>query len=154
MRSQWVLAICVGAAAAACMPSDPANLPVSLQAPYSDLPGPPPGAPIEAGTRVKLDARQQEAVVAGVVKWMKDPASVAFGDLAGARNRRGVITVCGNVNGRNSSGAYAGMSPFIGALMGRPTAPQFVVVEIGSSGKQRADVEALCQQSGVALPHA
>jgi len=150
MRSQVLLSICAGAAVAACMPPDPANLPVSLQAPYNGLPAAPAGAPIEAGTRVKLDARQQEAVVAGVIKWMKDPASVFFGDLAGARNNRGVITVCGDVNGRNSSGAYVGMSPFIGALMGRPTAPQFVLVEIGSSGKQRAEVEALCQQSGVA----
>ncbi len=139
MRGILSLTICAGLIVAAC----------SLQAPYSDLPGASPGAPIEPGTRIKLDARQQEAVVAGVIKWMKDPASVSFGDLAGARNSRGVITVCGNVNGRNSSGAYVGMSPFIGALVGRPTAPQFVLVEIGSSGKQRAEVEALCQQSGI-----
>jgi hypothetical protein len=136
------------------MPTDTANLPISLQAPYGVLPEAPPGAPIEPGRRVKLDARQQEAVVAGVIKWMKDPASVSFGDLAGARNSRGVITVCGNVNGRNSARTYVGMSPFIGALMGGPTTPQFVLVEIGSSGKQRAEVEALCQQSGVAPPPA
>ena len=47
-----------------------AHNPVSLTPPYSDLPRAPAGTSIEAGTKVVLDARQQEAVVAGVSKWM------------------------------------------------------------------------------------
>jgi hypothetical protein len=131
--------------------------PVSLVAPFNELPVPPPGTPIEAGTPVKLDAGQQEAVVTGVLQWMKDPGSASFSDLRGARNSRGWITVCGGVNGRNAAGAYVGMAPFIGVLSGeskspgprKPSGLEFVVVEIGAFGPQRADVETLCRESGI-----
>ena len=43
-----------------------AHHPVSLVPPYSELPRAPAGTSIEPGTKVVLDARQQEAVVAGV----------------------------------------------------------------------------------------
>jgi hypothetical protein len=149
MRGRSLLAICLSATVVACTPPDTPNMPVSLVPPYSDLPDPPPGAAIEPGMPVKLDQRQLEAVIDGVIKWMKDPASVSFADINGAKSRRGVVVVCGDVNGRNSAGTLVAKSPFIGALMGQPKAPTFVVVEIGSVGKQRATVEALCQQSGI-----
>jgi len=149
MRGRLLLAICLSATVGACTPPDPPNMPVSLVPPYSDLPDSAPGAAIEPGMPVKLDQRQLEAVVDGVIKWMKEPASVSFADINGAKSRRGVIVVCGDVNGRNSAGALVSKSPFIGALMGQPKAPTFVVVEIGAFGKQRATVEALCQQSGI-----
>ncbi|MFI5000274.1 MAG: hypothetical protein ACHQK9_10395, partial [Reyranellales bacterium] len=110
----------------------------------------PPGASIEPGTPIKLDARQQEAVVTGVTKWMKEPATAAFGELSAAKNSRGFLTVCGQVTGRNSAGAYDRMSLFIGALMGSAAKPEFVVVEIGASGRERANIESLCRESGVA----
>jgi hypothetical protein len=149
MRGRSLLAICLSATMVACAPPDPPNMPVSLVPPYSDLPDPPPDRTIEPGMPVKLDQRQLEAVIDGVIKWMKDPPSVSFADINAAKSRRGVIVVCGEVNGRNSAGSYVGHSPFIGALMGQPKAPTFVVVEIGSVGKQRATVKALCQQSGI-----
>lgn len=134
-----------------CLQSDPAYLPVSLPPPYNSLPEAPVDATIEPGMPVRLDPRQQEAVVAGVVKWMKDPASASFGTLAGARSRRGRIVVCGEVSGRNSAGAYADMAPFIGVLMGRPTAPEFVVVDIAQSGQPRAEIRRLCAESGIRI---
>ena len=149
MRGQLLLAICWGAAVAACTPPDPPNLPVSLAPPYSGLPDPPPDRTIEPGMPVKLDDRQLDAVIVGVSKWMKDPASMSFADINGAKSRRGVIVVCGDVNGRNSAGVLVRKSPFIGALMGQPNAPEFVVVEIGAFGKQRAAVETLCRRSGI-----
>ena len=88
-----------------------AHHPVWLVPPYNELPPAPAGTSIEPGTKVVLDARQQEAVVAGVSKWMKAPASTQFGIMSGARNSRGVVTVCGEVNGRNGNGAYVGMRP-------------------------------------------
>jgi hypothetical protein len=133
---------------AGCVQGDPAYLPVSLQAPYNALPDAPAGAAIEPGMPVRLDARQQEAVVAGVVKWMKDPGSTSFGTMAGARTRKGWTVVCGEVTGRNSAGVQAPMAPFIGVLMGRPVAPEFVVVDIAAAGQPRAELEALCRQSG------
>ena len=149
MRGRSLLAICLSTTVVACAPPDPPNMPVSLAPPYSDLPDPPPGAAIEPGMPIKLDQRQLEAVIDGVTKWMKDPPSVTFADINATKSRRGVVVVCGDVNGRNSTGALVAKSPFIGALMGQPKSPTFVVVEIGAYGKQRATVEALCQQSGI-----
>src|SRR5882724_2945046 len=142
--------VCTGA----CVPEDTghvtAHVAVSLQSPYSDLPPAPPGTSIEAGTRVPLDARQQEAVVAGVAKWMKDPRSAQFGTMEGARNSRGLVTVCGSVSGRNGGGTPVGMAPYIGVLMGTRASPDFVVVGIAGSARERAGVASLCRESGIA----
>jgi hypothetical protein len=56
-----------------------------LQAPYRGLPDPWPDRAIEPGMPVKLDQRELEAVVEGVIKWMKDPASVSFAGLSSAK---------------------------------------------------------------------
>jgi hypothetical protein len=48
---------------------------------------------------------------------MKDPVSVQFRGIEAVQNSRGLITVCGEVNGRNSAGKVS-ISPFIGVLMG------------------------------------
>ena len=137
--------VCVGG----CTPDDPPNLAVSLPPPYSQLPSAPAGTPIEAGTRMTLDARQQEAVVNGVTRWLKNPGSAQFGTMAGALDGRGTIVVCGRVTGRNSAGAYVGMTPYIGVLMGGRASPDFVVVGIGGSTRERAEVASLCRESGV-----
>ena len=140
---------CIGA----CV-SDPvqhaAHNPVSLVPPYNELPPAPAGMTIEPGTKVTLDARQQEAVVAGVSKWMKTPASTRFGLMSGARNSRGTITVCGEVDGRNGNGLYVGMRPYVGVMMGTPASPDFVVVGIAASERERAEVASICRDSGVA----
>ena len=129
-----------------------AHNPVSLVPPYSELPPAPAGTSIEAGTKLVLDARQQEAVVAGVSKWMKSPASTRFGTMSGARNSRGTITVCGEVDGRNGNGLYVGMRPYVGVMMGTPASPDFVVVGIASSERERAEVASICRDSGVTPP--
>jgi hypothetical protein len=127
-----------------------AHNPVFLVPPYSELPPAPAGMSIEAGTKMMLDARQQEAVVAGVSKWMKAPASTRFGIMSGARNSRGTVTVCGEVDGRNGNGAYVGMRPYVGVLMGTPASPDFVVVGIAASDRERAEVVSICRESGTA----
>jgi len=129
--------------------TDPAYLPVSLQPPYSDLPDAPHGTTIEPGTPIKLDPRQQEAVVAAVRKWMKEPGTASFGALSAVEAREGKIVVCGEVNGRNTAGAYPGMAPFVGVMVGKPVAPEFIVISIAQSGPPRAEVQAICQQSGI-----
>ena len=134
---------------AGCVQSDPAYLPVTIQPPYNTLPDAPAGATIEPGMPVKLNPQQQEAVIAGVRKWMKDPPSATFGAIAAARTRRGGIVVCGEVTGRNSAGVVAPMAPFIGMLTTSPSSPEFVVVDIAADGKPRAELEALCRQSGI-----
>jgi hypothetical protein len=148
MRSLLVLAVAVAVAVAACVPPDTAHTEISLPAPYDSWPVP-AGAPIESGTPVKLDPRQQEVIVIGATQWMKDKGSVHFGSMEAVRNTSGAITVCGNVNGRNSAGIYAGMAPFIGVLLGTAKEPEFVIVGIGSTDRDRAQVISLCRQSGI-----
>jgi len=128
---------------------DFAYLPVGLQPPYSDLPDAPAGTTIEPGMPIKLDPRQQEAVVSAVRKWMKEPGTASFGQINAVKARQGKIVVCGEVNGRNSAGAYPGMAPFVGVMVGKPAAPKFIVVSIAQSGQPRTEVQAICQQSGI-----
>ncbi len=143
----WVGACQTGGDPAAV---DTAHLAVTLPAAYRDLPAPPPNAPIESGPRVGLDAKQIEIIVTAVGKWMKDPRSAQFGSMTAARNRFGVVTVCGTVNGRNGAGTYSGLQPYIGVLLGPPARPEFVVVGIGGTARERADVTSLCRESGAA----
>ena len=108
------------------------------------------GGKIEAGQPIKLDARQQEAVVQGVSRWLKDAKSAQFGTMQAVRDRRGNIIVCGWVDGRNSAGVYRGMAPYIGILVGTRTNAEFKVVGIGGTRHDRASVLALCEETGAA----
>ena len=121
---------------------------VTLTPPYSDLPPAPTGIKIESGVKVALDAYLQEAVVIGVAKWMKDPRTVRFGSMEAVRNSSGTVTVCGNVQGRNANGGYTSMTRYVGVMMGATASPEFVVVGIAGSPRERAKVLALCRESG------
>jgi hypothetical protein len=136
---------------AGCLQQQPdlAYLPVSLPPAYSDLPDAPPGTTIEPGMPIKLHPRQQEAVVAAVSKWMKEPGTASFGALNAVMARHGQIVVCGEVNGRNTAGVYPGMAPFVGVMVGKPDDPEFIVISIAQSGQPRAEIQAICQQSGI-----
>ncbi|HEY2875353.1 MAG TPA: hypothetical protein VGJ56_25730 [Reyranella sp.] len=147
MKARASLAFC--GLLAGCLQADPAYLPVALPAPYDTLPDAPQGTTVEPGMPIKLDPRQQEAVVAEVTKWMKEPGTASFGALNAVKTRQGKIVVCGEVNGRNSAGAYPGMAPFVGILVGKPAAPEFIVISIAESGQPRAEIQAICQQSGI-----
>src|SRR5262249_13205627 len=118
MRRLFALVVACSALSG-CMPEanvDTAHNQVFLPEPYSSMPPPPPGETIEAGKPVRLDPKQQEAVVTAVTRWMKNPTSVQFGSMDGARTSRGLIVVCGQVSGKNSAGSYVALSPFIGVL--------------------------------------
>lgn len=143
------LVILVGCAALIACTPDTAHTPVFLPPPYNALLPAPSGTPIEPGRPISLDARQQEAVVMGVMTWMKNPRSVQFGGIEAVRNSRSRITVCGEVNGRNTAGSYVGMRPFVGILMGPGPDADFVLVGIGSSDRERTEVTSLCRASGI-----
>lgn len=141
-----IIAACAGLIA--CAPDDTANRPIFLPPPYNAWPPPLPGTAIEPGRPVRLTGPQQAAVTKGVVKWMKDPGSVQFRGLEAVQNSRGLITVCGEVNGRNSAGKVS-ISPFIGVVMGPDSDPDFVLVGIGSSDRERGEVIQLCRGSRI-----
>ena len=109
MRDSLVV-VAVVAALAACTPDTP-HTPIFLAPPYDGLPPARPGTTIEPGRPVGLDARQRKTVVVSVQKWMKDPASVQFGTIEAVRNSRGLITVCGEVNGRFRPGRHRLVRP-------------------------------------------
>ena len=148
-RTDIALVLCGLLAGCLQAQDDAAYLPVALQPPYSTLPEVPPDTPIEPGMPIKLDPRQQEAVVTAVSKWMKVPGTASFGAMSGVKLRQGAIAVCGEVDGRNSAGAYTGMSRYVGVMMGPPKAPEFVVVSIAQNGKPRVELESICQKSGI-----
>lgn len=128
---------------------DSSYLPVTLTPPYDALPDVPPDTPVEPGMPVTLDPRQQEAVVAGVAKWMKDPSSASFGEISAVKLRQGRLAVCGDVDGVNTAGVYTGVSRFVGVMMGTTREPEFVVVSIAQAGKPRDEVDSICQRSGI-----
>ena len=144
-----IAAVVIACALLGACQADLAHHPISVQIPAGN--GPPAGSDlrIEIGIPLALTPLQQEAVVAGVRPWLKDGSSAQFGEMRGARNSRGVITVCGSVDGRNTAGHLVGLSPFVGVLQGTTAAPTFVLVEIGTLARDRAIVQSLCHDSGV-----
>ena len=41
------------------------------------------------------------------------------------------------------------MAPFVGVMVGRPGTPEFIVISIAQSGPPRAEIQAICRQSGI-----
>jgi hypothetical protein len=106
----------------------------------------PPPSGLERGVAIKLTPQQIQVVKAGVAEGMKDPESARFsGEMLAAKNSKGIITVCGYVNGKNSYGGYVGKSPFVGVLGDG----KFVLVDIGSSQDDRKITAKVCDASGV-----
>jgi hypothetical protein len=141
-----IIAACAGLIA--CTPDDTANRPIFLPPPYDAWPPAPAGMAIEPGRPVHLDSPQHAAVTTGVLKWMKVPVSVQFRGIEAVQNSRGLITVCGEVQGRNSAGKVS-ISPFIGVLMEPDADADFILVGIGSSDRERTEVIQLCRDSGI-----
>jgi hypothetical protein len=81
---------------------------------------------------------------------MDEGSSISAVPRHGSRpeHSRGLVTVCGEVNGRNSAGKVS-ISPFIGVLMGPDEDADFVLVGIGSTDRERAEVIQVCRQSGI-----
>jgi hypothetical protein len=134
----------------ACAPPRPGRAPTAQAKPCS--PSDPQGGPAPAilrGEPAKLDPQQQEVVVVGVTKWLKDRSSARFGPMQGVRDPRGPVVVCGWIDGHSGAGAYRGMSPYIGVLTGSRNDAEFVVVGIGATARERADVLSLCAEVGV-----
>jgi hypothetical protein len=98
-------------------------------------------------TRLQASVRASMGKGCATVLWSS--RSSRLWPRARVRNSRGRIMVCGEVNGRNTAGRQAGMSPFVGVLMGPDVDADFVLVGIGSSGRERAEVIQLCRASGI-----
>lgn len=134
----------------ACASSRHGRVPAAQAQPCS--PSDPQGGSTPAilrGEPARLDPQQQEVVIVGVTKWLKNRSSARFGSMQGVRDPRGPLVVCGWIDGQNGSGAYRGMSPYIGVLTGARNNAEFVVVGIGATARSRAEVVSLCAEVGV-----
>lgn len=100
---------------------------------------------------VALNAAQTDAVEAGVRHGLKDPASAQFRNMRAGQNGESV-TVCGEVNARNSFGGFAGFSPFIGMLSKHKDTgkPAFIVISMESTGNGPIITRKLCSEHGLA----
>jgi hypothetical protein len=134
----------------ACAPARPGRTAVAHAKPCS--PSDPQGGPTPAilrGEPVKLGPQQQEVVVVGVQQWLKDRSSARFGPMQVVRDPRGPVVVCGWIDGHSGAAGYRGMSPYIGVLTGPRNDAEFVVVGIGATPRERAEVLSLCAEVGL-----
>lgn len=95
-----------------------------------------------------------EAIKSGTAAALKDPESARFGEFRAVEDgAKGVVTVCGTVNAKNSFGGYTGMQPFIGALdfdeKGKPG--KFLPASFGSDKIGVSVVTEMCAARGISL---
>ena len=79
-------------------------------------------APVTERTRLQLDRAQLKSVQDTVSYGLKDPGAAQFRNIRWFENKHedGSTSnlVCGEVNGKNSFGAYVGFRPFSGRMNG------------------------------------
>jgi hypothetical protein len=75
----------------------------------------PPPAPAPSKP-YSLTASDIKTIEGSVAYRMKDPSSTQFRNVVAVQKADGSVAVCGEVNSKNSFGAYNGFSPFSGYL--------------------------------------
>jgi hypothetical protein len=157
----WVLGVLI---AGACTPERtppvaqvPEQTQLATQAtpppsqPTLQPPSPAPSTPsinLEVLDPITLTEQQRRVVEEGVRKRLKDPESARFEGFQAGQTSKGVTTVCGWVNAKNSYGGYTGRQPFAGILGAQDT----VFVPIGVGGSSDSEILAtiqLCRQQGI-----
>ena len=98
----------------------------------------------------KLTAAQEEKVLDGLRKKLKDPNSAILGQIKAGTEEGGTINVCGFVNAKNSFGGYTGDTPFFGVLLSPPT-DTFVVFSIGDTEPDLFAIDSMCKRHGLGL---
>lgn len=100
---------------------------------------------------VTLTGAESAAVEAGVRGALKDPVSAMFEGFMAVRDAKGVITVCGLVNAKNSFGGYTGRKPFIGIITTGGTVTGFVPAGIGGSDIATEVILNNCHRVGIPI---
>lgn len=78
---------------------------------------------------------------------MKDPGSTTFRNIGAVQKSDGTISVCGEVNSKNSFGGYNGFMPFSGTISNQ----HFNVLTIASTDDQAQFVIKNCAYLGHTL---
>jgi len=106
---------------------------------------------IKPGVPFSLTEKHTRLVEDGVKLTLKDPNSAMFRGFKASISDKGVVTVCGFVNAKNSFGGYTGYYPFLGVLIGEPNFSGFVgSVSSGEDSDARATIT-VCERSGIYL---
>jgi hypothetical protein len=110
--------------------------------------GPSALASIKREAPTSLSAEQSAVIEQHVKASLKDPYSAMFGSKSATINEKGVITVCGYVNAKNSFGGYTGMQPYSGVLTGASNKQGFVVISVGGSETEQTATLQVCRAAG------
>lgn len=117
-------------------------------APQSSL----PPAPLSPAV---LGAAEMAAVEKGLRDAMKDGPSARLGPVSAVRDGRGMVHVCGTVNGRNSYGGYTGFQPYVGVLSefgsGDKRVLLFAPAAFGSDATGEQVIRARCTALGLTI---
>ena len=106
--------------------------------------------PDPTATPITLSKEQFLAVKYGLGIKLKDPYTASLGGLAASRDGKGIVTVCGNVNAKNSFGAYTGYQSFGGLLGPRSDGSlAFLVLAFGDTPVNEMAVTAFCRSKGL-----
>jgi len=98
-------------------------------------------------TFAALSATQLKKLKAAVSEDFKDPGSAQFRkiELMDGRNAKqpGEGIYCGEVNAKNSYGAYTGFMPFVGAVVGN----EALAMKVADDADGAAVVREICQKA-------
>ena len=97
-----------------------------------------------------LTAAQEEKVLDGLRKKLKDPNSAILGQIKTGTEDDGTIPICGFVNAKNSFGGYTGDTPFFGMLL-LPPDEIFFVLGIGGTELDSVALNNTCKRYGLGL---
>lgn len=111
-----MLAALAGLAACAPQPYQSSYSPSSYSIPAIKAPEPSPGdaTPTDGwrANKLAMNKSLQAAIEAAARSEMKDPDSSKFRNIMAFKLKDGGIAGCGEINGKNSYGGYAGFTPF------------------------------------------
>ncbi|WAP67233.1 hypothetical protein [Jiella pelagia] len=99
-------------------------------------------------SKEELTSEERAKVEATIKDALKDPYSAHFDNFRSGRDKSGRKYVCVEVNARNSFGAYAGTSTYIGLFL----APTFFAVQSTGGGRNENYVRSQCDEIGLMRP--
>jgi hypothetical protein len=98
---------------------------------------------------LRVNKKMRTAVEAAVRDQLKDPFSAKFGSMQANQGEKGIVTVCGWVNAKNSFGAFIGQLPFFAGYVSS-TGKSFIIKL--ASGEDDARLVAVeCINNGTPL---
>jgi len=116
---------------------------ITACAPQASLQPAMPERPATPGTPYSLTPSQLAVAKDAVAYLMKDPGSAQFRNVR-AMDRAGSVSVCGEVNAKNSYGGYGGFNPFTVYFDPATNRASGATVSSDNDGRAQAFILAKC----------